>query len=166
MFIVLAGESRCSGSGGGYAAHVTQVVLQIPEGTPVALGVSPERVGDALVLAAAVQWFESGRLSSGAAAELAGLSKPVFLERLKEFGVPAFRQTPEELRVVSEGRTLGTLPAEVTLREGATIIFSGRRWRVALVDVERKVLEVKPDPGGQPPCHTLERGDRQRQTQR
>ena len=77
---------------------MTQVLIQIPEATPVALGLSPERLGEALLLAAAVQWFGSGRLSSGAAAALAGLSKPEFMERLKDFGVPAFRQTTSELR--------------------------------------------------------------------
>ena len=77
---------------------MTQVVIQIPDATPVALGLNPERLGDALLLAAAVRWFESGRLSSGAAAELAGLPKPVFMERLGDFGVPVFRQTAEELR--------------------------------------------------------------------
>ena len=51
---------------------MTQVLIQIPEATPVALGLSPERLGEALLLAAAVQWFGSGRLSSGAAAALAG----------------------------------------------------------------------------------------------
>ncbi len=76
---------------------MTQVLIQIPEATSVALGLSPDRLGNALVLAAAVQWFESGKLSSGAAADLAGLPKPVFLERLKDFGVPAFRQTDDEL---------------------------------------------------------------------
>ena len=76
---------------------MTQVIVRIPEAMPVALGLNPERVGDALLLAAAVQWYESGRLSSGAAAELAGLPKPVFLERLKDFGVPVFRQSKEEL---------------------------------------------------------------------
>lgn len=76
---------------------MTQIMVQIPEATPVALGLNPERVGEALLLAAAVQWYESGKLSSGAAAELAGLPKPVFLERLKDFGVPSFRQSEEEL---------------------------------------------------------------------
>ena len=76
---------------------MTQVLIQIPEATSVALGLIPDRLGNALVLAAAVQWFESGKLSSGAAADLAGLPKPVFLERLKDFGVPAFRQTDDEL---------------------------------------------------------------------
>lgn len=77
---------------------MTQIMVRIPDATPVALGLNPERVGEALLLAAAVQWHESGRLSSGAAAELAGLPKPVFLQRLKDFGVPTFRQSEEELR--------------------------------------------------------------------
>ncbi|MCX6878729.1 MAG: UPF0175 family protein [Verrucomicrobia bacterium] len=77
---------------------MTQVLVQVPENTTVALGLSPERLGEALLLAAAVQWFESGKLSSGAAAELAGLPKPVFMERLGSFGVPVFRQTQDELR--------------------------------------------------------------------
>lgn len=76
---------------------MTQVLLQIPETTPVALGLDAENVGDALLLAAAVQWFESGKLSTGAAAELAGISKPVFIERLKDFGAPHFRQNEGEL---------------------------------------------------------------------
>ena len=76
---------------------MTQVLVQIPEATPVALGLSPERMGGALVLAAAVQWYESGKLSSGAAAELAGLPKPMFMERLKDFGVATFRHSDSEL---------------------------------------------------------------------
>lgn len=81
----------------GYYPGMTQVMVQIPEAMPLALGLNPERVGEALLLAAAVQWYESGRLSSGAAAELAGLPKPLFLQRLQDFGVPAFRQTGDEL---------------------------------------------------------------------
>lgn len=77
---------------------MAQVLVRIPETTPAALGLNLERVGDALLLAAAVQWFASGRLSSGAAAELAGLPKPVFLERLADFGEAAFRQSEAELR--------------------------------------------------------------------
>ncbi|MBG7606984.1 MAG: UPF0175 family protein [Verrucomicrobia bacterium] len=77
---------------------MTQVHLQIPETTPVALGLDSENVGDAILLAAAVQWFESGKLSTGAAAELAGISKPTFVERLKDLGASHFRQNGEELR--------------------------------------------------------------------
>ena len=49
-------------------------------------------------MAAAVKLFEMGRLSSGAAAELAGVPKPLFLLRLGDYGVDTFRQTKDELR--------------------------------------------------------------------
>ena len=70
----------------------------MPETTPAALRVPPECVGAELLLAAAMKLYEAGRLSGGAAAELAGLPKPVFLERLAEYGVPAFWQSADELR--------------------------------------------------------------------
>ena len=50
-----------------------------------------------LRLAAAMKLYELGRLSSGAAADLAGLGRVEFLDRLAEFGVNAFQQSPEEL---------------------------------------------------------------------
>ena len=58
----------------------------------------PDAIGSELLLAAAVKLHEVGRLSSGAAAELAGLSKPLFLQKLAEYGVPIYRMTEEELR--------------------------------------------------------------------
>jgi predicted HTH domain antitoxin len=75
-----------------------EITLHVPDAMPVALRVSRERLGGELLLAAAVKLYEAGRLSSGAAAELAGLPKPVFLQMLGEFGVATFRQNAEELR--------------------------------------------------------------------
>jgi len=75
-----------------------EITLHVPDAMPVALRVSRERLGGELLLAAAVKRYEAGRLSSGAAAELAGLPKPVFLQKLGEFGVATFRQNAEELR--------------------------------------------------------------------
>ena len=63
----------------------------------LALRVSPEEVGERLLLDAAVKFYESGMLSSVASSELAGISKPAFLTRLAEFGVPVFRQSADEL---------------------------------------------------------------------
>jgi len=58
------------------------------------------KTGDGAVaslrIAAAMKLFELGRLSSGAAAELAGIARVEFLDRLGEFGVNAFQQTPDE----------------------------------------------------------------------
>ncbi len=47
-------------------------------------------------LAAAMKLHELGHLSAGAAADLAGISKVAFLHKLADFGVDAFRMTPEE----------------------------------------------------------------------
>lgn len=59
--------------------------------------------------------------------------------------------TPEEYRVMADGRVLGTLPVDFAVVEDSTIIFAGKRWRVTAVDPAAKVIEVKPDPTGQPP---------------
>jgi predicted HTH domain antitoxin len=67
-----------------------------------ALKVAPERAGDELRLAAAMKLYELGRLSSGAAAELAGIPRCLFLTKLADYGIDAFRCTEEELK--SEGR--------------------------------------------------------------
>lgn len=77
---------------------MTQITLSFPEDTLSALEMSPERFGDEIKLAASVKLYELRRLSCGAAAELAGLPQPVFLSKLAEYGVPAFRMTEEELR--------------------------------------------------------------------
>jgi predicted HTH domain antitoxin len=58
-------------------------------------------------LAAAVAWYASRRLSSSAAAAFAGISRVEFLERLAEFGVSAFLQTPSEVRADYLGRPPG-----------------------------------------------------------
>ena len=77
---------------------MTNVTVSLPDQAGVALKVAPEDLGGELLLAAAMKLFELGRLSAGAAAELAGVPKPVFLSRQAEYGVTAFRQTPEDLK--------------------------------------------------------------------
>lgn len=77
---------------------MSQITLDVPDAMAVALRVPSDKLGGELLLAAAVKLFESGRLSSGAAAELAGLPKPVSLQELGHFGVATFRQSAEELR--------------------------------------------------------------------
>jgi predicted HTH domain antitoxin len=77
---------------------MTQVILSLPDQAGLALKLPPESLPGELLLAAAMKLYELGRLSVGAAAELAGVPKPVFLSKLADYGVVAFRQSEPELR--------------------------------------------------------------------
>lgn len=74
-----------------------QVTLSLAEETLSALQLTPEQMRDEMRLAAAVKFYELGRLSSGAAAVMAGIPKPVFLSKLAEYGVDTFRLSEAEL---------------------------------------------------------------------
>lgn len=74
-----------------------KITLKIPEESVLAVGLEPVALAAELRLAAAVKLYELGRLSSGAAAVLAGIPRPVFLSKLGEYGVATFRMTKEEL---------------------------------------------------------------------
>ncbi len=57
----------------------------------------------------------------------------------------------EEFRIVSAGRTLGTLPVSQLMSVGQRILFAGRTWRVDQIDEEQKVIVVSRAAGGAPP---------------
>jgi predicted HTH domain antitoxin len=73
------------------------LVMEIPEESILALKVSPDQIGQTLRLAAAIKLYEIGRLSSGAAARLAGVPRVIFLSRLSEYGVDTFNLTEKDL---------------------------------------------------------------------
>ncbi len=59
--------------------------------------------------------------------------------------------SPEEYRIITGTRTLGTIPIDYPLVEGMYIIFAGRRWEVVSVDPGGRAVEVVPAAGGRPP---------------
>lgn len=59
--------------------------------------------------------------------------------------------SPEEFRVVCDGRPLGTLPIDRPLMPESYLIFAGRRWQVVACSQEEKRIDVKPAKGGKLP---------------
>jgi ATP-dependent Lhr-like helicase len=81
-------------------------------------------------------------------------------EKLVEhYSFYAVFQTPEEFRLVAEGRDLGTLPIDNVLAPGMLLIFSGRRWVVQEIHDREKVIVVKPAKAGVPPVFGGDAGD-------
>jgi predicted HTH domain antitoxin len=76
---------------------MSRITVDIPDETLAALKESPETAGNTLRMAAAAKLYEMGRLSTGAAARLAGVSRSVFLTRLADYGVDTFDLDEEEL---------------------------------------------------------------------
>lgn len=74
-----------------------QVTFELPQHSLEALSLPNDELAAMVRMAAAMKLYELERISSGAAAELAGVPKPVFLSRLAEFGVETFRFTEQEL---------------------------------------------------------------------
>ena len=73
-------------------------------------------------------------------------------EKLVEhYSFYAVFNTPDEYRIVHDGRELGTLPVSQVLAPKLTLIFSGRRWEILEVDDRDKVILVKPARAGKPP---------------
>ena len=72
-------------------------MLEIPQEVLGVLGVDPARAAGEIRLLAAMKLFELGRLSSGAAATLAGVARVEFLAKLGAYGVSPFQVSPEDL---------------------------------------------------------------------
>ena len=64
----------------------------------LALSLTPEEFREEAKILIAVKLYEMGRLSTGAAAELADVPKPLFLTKLADYGVDTFDLSGEELQ--------------------------------------------------------------------
>jgi predicted HTH domain antitoxin len=73
------------------------IKLSLPDEAVVALKRPPDQLAEEIRLAAAMKLYELGRLSSGAAAALAGVPRVVFLSKLADYGISAFKLSADEL---------------------------------------------------------------------
>ncbi len=76
---------------------MSAIILECPDELSVALGKRPAEVAREVQLMAALRMYEFGRISSGLAARLAGMSRVEFIMTCGQYGVSIFQQTPEEL---------------------------------------------------------------------
>ncbi|HEY1716867.1 MAG TPA: UPF0175 family protein [Verrucomicrobiae bacterium] len=71
--------------------------IEYPESWPAAAGSSAERFEDEARMALATKLFEVGRLTSGQAAQLAGVSRAAFLLSCPQWNVPTVAWDSAEL---------------------------------------------------------------------
>ena len=73
------------------------IPIQCPDSVLISLKETPEEFAKEAAKMLAVKLYEMGKLSSGRAAEFAGISRVSFLRILSEFGTPIFDLTKDEL---------------------------------------------------------------------
>jgi predicted HTH domain antitoxin len=84
-------------------------LLQIELDDEVFLGMNqnPDELAGEMRLAAAVKWYELGKISQGRAAQLAGLSRAEFIDSLSRYGVSPFQETADDILKSLESNSLG-----------------------------------------------------------
>lgn len=76
---------------------MTTITIEVPDSMFSALHLSPEIFAGEMRIAAAIKWYELGKISQGKGAEFAGLSRSAFITALSEAEVTPFQYTVEEL---------------------------------------------------------------------
>jgi len=78
--------------------RTTTLQLDVPDDVLEELAMSPSDLDQEVRLMIAARLYESGRASTGRAAELMGVPRTLLLSRLGSFGVCLTEMTEEELR--------------------------------------------------------------------
>lgn len=82
--------------------QVKQATITYPNGFPQMLKMSEREFVSELQFLAAAKMYELGRLSSGKAAQLAGIERGLFLQKLGQIGVTAINLRDEEIETEIE----------------------------------------------------------------
>jgi len=76
---------------------VKTVSFQLPETAFTVLGKDEQEFISEMRIAAAVKWYDMGKISQGKAAEIAGLTRAEFIDALSRYQVCVFQYTEEDL---------------------------------------------------------------------
>jgi predicted HTH domain antitoxin len=79
---------------------MVHISFDVHEGALASVRHDPPTFTRELRTAAAVKWYELGRISQGRAAEIAGISRVEFFDALSRYGVSPFQETMEDLAAV------------------------------------------------------------------
>ncbi len=71
--------------------------------------------------------------------------------RINHYSFYTAFQTEQEWRLVTGGRTLGTMPISQPLYDGVLLIFAGKRSKVVSVETSSRVVDLAPSSGGTVP---------------
>jgi predicted HTH domain antitoxin len=78
---------------------MAEITIHYPPGLEETVRATPEEVEQQILLMAALKMFELGKLSSGKAAELAGLSRPDFFEACSRYKVSIMNIPANEIEM-------------------------------------------------------------------
>ena len=78
--------------------------ISYPETLPLLMNLSSGAFEDEAKMTLAVKFFEMGKLTSGQAAELAGVDRVQFLLQCPRYGVPSVIWDQEEIQAEFEGK--------------------------------------------------------------
>ena len=74
-----------------------QITLELPDDSLSITKERPEEFGRSLRIAAAVKWYELGKICQSKAAELIGCSRMELFDHFREYGIPVLQLSPEDL---------------------------------------------------------------------
>ncbi len=77
---------------------MTTLTMELPETVFSALNADPKEFTLQMRIAAAIKWYELGRISQNKGAEIAGLSRAEFIDALSDAGVSPLQITPHQFR--------------------------------------------------------------------
>lgn len=81
----------------------TEITILLPDDAFSVLRTSREGFAREMLLAACAKWYEVGVISQSKAAEVAGVSRQVFLNELSKFNVSPFQENLQEIEEILNG---------------------------------------------------------------